>query len=397
MIKRNQARWIRVSSLTMVFFALGGCGAPGPDESSTSSTEELSGSPEAINIGFNGGPDQFAYFTEFWNSSSVQPGPRLCHTYLSWNVALQKPGQGAANEQGSRAFFEDWLAHAEGHCQEALVSFKSYPRSQGGTGNEAPSTTSPPSVDAFAKAFEAFRATKWAGWTGTFSFTPWNEPNNGAGSGDGLGRALSPDEAADYYLAMRHLCAEPGCKVAAGDLASNGGMVDDFQWNCPDDNVAPGSLCRQASYLDRYKNYIANHADDAAFKLGRGFRPEYFAFHPWHDVNDYLDAKDHCSTEKGCSTRALLKNLGGSWGGVKLWDTEIGVGQDGNPSVGDETQACGAAFLLRLTANLSRRITRIYYTRLHNGNPQLISGSTPRPAMKVLADRELRYPNGACF
>jgi hypothetical protein len=374
------------------------CGSSGSEDAATSQSEALAGSPEAITIGFNGGADQFAYFDEFRNASSAsQHQLRLCHAYPSWDVALQKPGQGSTSLPGSRAWLEDWLKQAEGHCDEALLSFKASPKSQGGTGNEDSATTNPPSVNDFTTAFAAFRATEWVGWSGAFSFTPWNEPNNGAGSGNGLGRALTPDEAAAYYLAMRHLCSPPGCKVAAGDLASNGGMVADFQWNCSDDNVAPRDLCAGASYLDRYKNYIANSADDAPYHLGQGFRPEYFAFHPWHDVNSYVDSKEHCTTEAHCATRALLKNLGGSWGGVKLWDTEIGVGHDGNPALDDEVQACGAAFLMRLSANVTNRITRVYYTRLHNGNPELIAGSTPRPAMKVLADRERTYTAAACF
>ena len=73
MSRIDQVVSIRVSSLAMVLSALVGCSSHGPDESSMSSTEELAGSPAAINIGFNGGADQFAYFTEFcvaWYSGS---------------------------------------------------------------------------------------------------------------------------------------------------------------------------------------------------------------------------------------------------------------------------------------------------------------------------------------
>ncbi len=375
--------------------ALLACGDSGIE----SSTDELAGHPDAIDIGFNGGPDQFAYYDEFLKTSTVpQKGPRICHTYPSWDVALQAPGHGSTALPGSRAWLEDWLAHAEGHCDEALISFKSYPKSEGGSGHEAPAMTSAPSVAEYTKAATAFVTTKWPKWTGKFAFTPWNEPNNGAKSGDGLGKELSPSEAAEYYLALRHLCGKHSCKVAAGDLASNGTMVADFHFNCPSDIVAPKDLCKEASWLDRYKNYLANHANDAPYKLGAGFRPEVFAFHPWYDVNDYVNSKTHCNTTEHCSTRALLENLGGSWSHVEIWDTEIGVGQDGEAALSDARQACGAAFLIRLTANLSARITRIYYTRMRGGNPALFTGTTSaRPAMKVLADRETQYTKTSCF
>ena len=346
-------------------------------------SDELAGNPQSIDIGFNGGSEQFAYMDDFIQAQGGPKGPRICHTYPLWDVALQAPGHGALSDPTSRAWLESWLAHAEGHCDEALMTFK-------GTSG------APPSVAAYTNAMKAFLSTSWKGWTGKFAFTAWNEPNNGAGSGDGLGTKLSPDRAAEYYLALRHLCGK-SCKVAAGDMASNGGMIDDFQWNCPNDNVAPNALCSKASWLDRYKNYIANHANDAPYHLGKGFRPEYFAFHPWYDVNGYLYSKEHCQDEAHCSTRALLKNLGGSWGGVKLWDTEVGLAQDGKPAIDDARQACGAAFLVRLTANLSARVTRVYYTRLHGGNPSLYAGNTKRHAFDVLAKRETKYGGAACF
>ena len=141
MIKNLRSSALRASVVSTAFFLFVGCGSTA-DDSSASDAQELAGSPNAINIGFNGGPDQFAFVDEFWNASSVHPGPRLCHTYPSWNVALQHPGQGSVTLPGSRAWFENWLRHAEGHCDEALVSFKSYPRSEGGNGNEPPHTTS---------------------------------------------------------------------------------------------------------------------------------------------------------------------------------------------------------------------------------------------------------------
>ncbi|HEY5937269.1 MAG TPA: hypothetical protein VIU61_21615, partial [Kofleriaceae bacterium] len=133
--------------------------------------EAVPGDPAALAIGFNAGyADQFDFFGDFYATS---PGPRLCHAYVSWNVADQPPGTGTIEDHASRAFIEDWLARAEGHCDEALISFKAMA--------EGPV----PGTSAFSAAFEKFVAIDWAastGFTGGFAFTPWNEPNNPAKS-----------------------------------------------------------------------------------------------------------------------------------------------------------------------------------------------------------------------
>jgi hypothetical protein len=85
--------------------------------------------------------------------------------------------------------------------------------------------------------------------------------------------------------------------------------------------------------------------------------------------------------------------MGGSWSGVRLWNTEDGIGQNG--ALGDREQACGAAFLLRLQM-ISNRVQRLYITRLHGGTDELLVGHMPRPAMNVLANREQTYPAGNC-
>ena len=367
-------------------------GSQGDDAQSLG--EDVTATAAAINIGFNGGPDQFDYFADFYGASTLHGEPRLCHTYLVWNVADQAASVGDAQSPGgSRAWFEYWLQKAQGHCDEALVSFQAHAKG------------APPSAGAFAKAFDAFLAQPWAtetGFTGRLAFTPWNEPDNPASSGNGLGQVIAPELAAEYYLAAEKACRAHGCKVAAGDFASNGSFWNDFEWNCADDNVAPHELCktasslntqhRAASYLDRYKDTIANQA--TAYGLPKGFRPPYFAFHGWHDANEYLNAGNHCGSYDDCATRRLLQSLGGSWGGVEIWDTEVGVDQDAAP-VSDAEQACGAAFLLRLTA-LSPRVRRLYYTRLHGGTGELLAGHTPRAALEVLAGRRTSYPAGHC-
>lgn len=383
-----------LSAATLLLTIVAACGGTAGDDAQ--SLGEALRSPAAIDIGFNGGPDQFDYFADFFGASTIHPGPRLCHTYVVWNIGQQPRAMGNANsDPGTRPWFEYWLHEAQGRCDEALVSFKAQASGDPPTGGDS---------GEFAKAFEAFLAQPWAadtGFRGTFAFTPWNEPNNPEGAGNGLGQVIAPELAAEYYLVAEKRCQAAGCKVAAGDLASNGTWWNDFEWNCADDNVAPRDLCRipsvmnaqghPASYLDRYKNTVANEA--RAYGLPDGFRPTYFAFHGWHDANEYLSAGSHCGSYGDCATRRLLQSLGGSWGGVRIWDTEVGVDQDAAP-ITDTEQACGAAFLVRLTA-LSPRIDRLYYTRLHGGTGELLHGHTPRLALGVLAHRDTSFP-GHC-
>lgn len=378
-------------ALALAGFAAG-CGAELDDTDEGAVESELAGDVRKLDIGFDGHADQFAYYDDFFDAATVMPGPRLCHGYVAWNIANQPPHAGDAGKQTDRAYLDNWLAKAEGHCDEALISFQAYDH-----GN-------PPSEAAFAAAFRNFVSADWAaetGFTGSFAFTPWNEPNNPADSGDGLGVAIDARLAARYYLAAERECRAQGCKVAAGDFASNGNMWNDFEWNCANDNVAPAQLCKTksgtnqsgapASYLDRYKNEIVNRASD--YGLPAGFRPEYFAWHGWHDSNQYLNVAGHCSTYGSCALRRILQSLGGSWSGVVLWDTEDGIGQTSAPD--DREQACGAAFLQRLVT-LSSRVHRLYITRLHGGVGQLLVGHTPRPALEVLARRERTYPAGNC-
>ena len=351
---------------------------PAVDEPPVEGPEETApGDPAALAIGFNAGyADQFDFFGDFYTVAA--PGPRLCHAYVSWNVALQPPNTGSIEDHASRAFIEDWLASAQGHCDEALISFKAMA--------EGPV----PSTSAFAAAFEKFVAIDWAattGFAGGFAFTPWNEPNNPAKSGNGLGLAIPPRVAARYYLVAERACRARGCKVAAGDFASNGSMWDDYKANCATADVAPAELCATASYLDLYKNEIVNGA--TALGLPVGLRPQYFALHGWHDSNRYLDAADHCGTYETCTLRRVLRSMRGTWDGVELWNTEDGIGQTSSPD--DDAQGCGAAFLVRLST-ISSRVRRLYITRLRGGPGQLFRADrTPRPAMTVLATRQRTF------
>jgi hypothetical protein len=366
---------------------LAACAGGGSDVDPTSASagSALAGKPDALDIGFNGGSGQFAYFHDFFNAKDAvtTAGPRLCHGYVPWNILARK-SDGDLVWPSQLHGLKTWLSAAQGECEEALISF------------QADAPQSPPSQHDYKLAFLAFVETDWAsetGFTGDISYTPWNEPNNKAGDGNGLGVRLPAETAATYYLTAAHVCASHGCKVAAGDFASNGDFWDDYEWNCADDDVAPGDLCNEkssentdgkgASYLDVYKNFIVHHAE--GYSLGASFRPAYWALHGWHDINEYMATGNRCGTYGDCVTRRLAKSLGGTWQHAEIWDTEVGVGQNQTYSAHD--QACGAAFLLDVST-IDSRVTRMYYTRLHGGGEQLVDGTTVRPALAVLARRD---------
>jgi hypothetical protein len=396
------------------------------------------GNPTNIRIGWNGGVDQFAYYADFFTKEAhyeeLKSGERYCHWYVPWDIACNPSDPTCADassapppvtmdcnaSEKSLPYLACWLGEAQGNCDEALISFQGH---------------GPAREDEihFENAFKIFLA--WAKSAGLdasyFAFTPWNEPNNPAGSGNALcragekngkpdcvdGRVIGPDEAAKYYLMAETACKAKGCKVAAGDFASNGGFWNDFEWNCAFDDVPEKDLCKEhskfdkgkhpkrASYLDRYKSYIFEHRNDKAYGLGDHFFPEYFAFHGWHDINEFLEKGILCTDYSNCVTRRLLQSLGGQWKRSEIWDTEAGVGQGKNPKTNaiytPKEQACGAAFLLDVTA-LDKRITRLYYTRLHNDDPKQVpqqlevAHETGGVAFNVIAARS-PYLAGQCW
>lgn len=367
------------------------------------SGQSIAEKAQSLNIGFNGPDRQLPYAKTFYAATNAyyrsigktsMPGTRHCHAYLSWDVATEPVNFGNRNQEGTRAWFEDWLKHAQGECDEALLTFKYIDGVSNGKGS--------PTTAAFEAAFELFQNLSWSytGWKGTFAFTPWNEPNNGARSGDGLGMPLDPRLAADYYLAIRKHCVPSSCLVAAGDFASNGHMGDDFIQRC---KHGVTELCTNATYMDRYKYYLATDASSYGLGNGSSFRPEIFAYHAWDDINDYINQTHNCDRVDNhrCTTWVLLNSLStDSWDKSEIWDTEVGAGQ--NPQTNPEpvTQACAASFLLRLTATASTRITRIYYTRPYENDGEHWSlfgpAGTTKPAFTVLANRDTEYapPNG---
>lgn len=357
-----------------------------------------------LNIGFNGadttGPDnQLPYIDRFFTATEAyyeqqlgrpMPGNRHCHAYVSWDVATYPAGSGSVTTQGSRAWFEQWLANYQGHCDQALITFKYVNKVSSGTGFPTPS--------AFEAAIVQFLNTSWAytGWTGTFAYTPWNEPNNGSPSGDGLRIVLDPHTAADYYLAIRKHCSpDQQCWVAAGDFGSNGHLGEGFVQNCANDR-AP--LCSNATYMDTYKHYLVLDAPAYGLAVGHEFRPELFSYHAWDDINDYINQNPNCNSlsDQNCTTYVLLNSLShNTWKFVQIWDTEAGAGQNPQTNPDPITQACAASFLLQLTAAAGPRIHRLYYTRAWEPDGKhwslFDSSGAEKPAFSVLADRNVAY------
>lgn len=375
---------------------------------------------QALNIGFNGADfsgsdDQLPYIDQFFTTTKAfyatlgkqMPGNRHCHAYVSWDVALEPTGSGSSTQQGSLVWLQDWLAAYQGHCDEALITFKwvngvtciYY------TGCALGTTQEPPHPVEVGNAVNAFIHATWPGWTGSFAFTPWNEPNNAAASGDGFtnGKTVGARTAADYYLAMRYYCVPSNnCSIAAGDFASNGNLWQNSEQNCNDDTA---SLCSNATYMDTFKHYLNN--DATAYGLPSGFRPEVFAYHAWSDANDYLKGNSNCTTvtTHTCVTwltyyafSTATHSGNSTWTGVKFWDTEVGIGQDHqSASPTNDAQAKAAAFMIDLTATVSSRFWRIYYTRVWEPDgaywSMFCSDGTTRQSLTVWANRETSYTN----
>ena len=391
-MKKISYRLLGCSSAFLVFLLLTALLPP------SANGQTIIRNAQSLNIGFNGPDRQLPYMTTFYVATNAyyhtigrtsMPGNRHCHAYLSWDIAEQSVGSGNIKKEGTRAWLEDWLKHAQGQCDEALLTFKYINGVSKGEGF--------PTAADFEAAFTMFQNISWAytGWTGTFAFTAWNEPNNGAPSGDGLSMLVDAKLAADYYLAIRKHCTPPSCSVAAGDFASNGHLGNGFVQNCARDATV---LCRNASYMDQYKYYLAKDAATYGLGSGTSFRPEIFAYHAWDDINDYIKQNPNCDSVKdhNCTTWVLLNSLSkDGWADTTIWDTEVGAGQNPQTNPDAITQACAASFLLRLTATASSRISRIYYTRPYENDGEhwslFTASGEPKPAFTVLAERDTSY------
>lgn len=356
-----------------------------------------------INIGFNGPKDQFPYTDQFYTATDAyyqtigrvsMPGNRHCHVYMSWDAATQQPGSGDVSKEGSRAWLENFLAAAQGHCDRVLISFKNI------SGVTVTSPNGYPMVTTYQTAVGEFLNTDWsyAGWTNgktAFDYTAWNEPNLASGGGDGYATIQIPAErAADYYLVLRAACTAANCgQIAAGDFGSNGSTAwEDFVQQCTNDVTTP--LCSNASYMDAYKHWIA--VDEMNYGLASSFRPEIFSYHGWDDINNYINSSSKCTDSQTCTIKAFFNAMNNSgWTGSALWDTEVAAGQNPESNPAAQLQGCAAAWLLNLTASTSSRFARIYYTQPWDSNGQYWSLFTStgaiKPAFTVLADRNISY------
>ena len=417
----------RFALLVLPLVGIVACGSGGEsgEISETESAALTASDPLKINIGFGGAalekgdPFQFDAIAEFFKKSPVN-GPKLCHRYLRWDLALDSEGE--ARDETSRLNWEDWLkgqkpeamGTVKNPCEEVLVSFKgsSYYTTKGKTKtlHKGPDPKGPAdNIDAcprcFGSAFRTFLQKYWklAGDHGmTLAFTAWNEPNNGALDGDGRGERLSPETAAEYYLVAKKICDESQyqCRVAAGDMASNGGMVDNFQHHCAADIGA--DVCKDATWLDAYKASIVKHATDYGFT--EKFRPPTWAYHAWQEINDFVYGvtDDPCGIDKNtktknndrCTTNLLTASLQGSWKSYDLWDTEVGVGQKKDKTVSYEEQGKGAGYLMRMSA--AAGVSRIYYQGVETGPWRITCGGQARPAYCVLVTRSTDFPSADC-
>ena len=431
-------RVLSLCALGMVLTAIAAAVVAVPQQAQARGRD--SGQVENLSIGFNGadfsGPDdQIPYISRFYRAeraSGIRDGlghaasrATLCHAYVSWDIGLEPSGSGSVTTpgaipvSGSRAWLQSWLQAYQGTCDQALITFKwiagvschYYTGCDNGTDVQA----APDPIEVGDSLREFLRAS-WPGWTGGFAFTPWNEPNNSGAVADGFtnGLVVPARSDADYYLAMRRSCTPSAhCEIAAGDFNSNGNHYEDFVQHCADDTTV---LCPEGSYLDTEKYYLAN--DATQYGLPAGFRPENFAYHAWADANDYLHhlqnpgSTTNCDsvTDPLCVTRLTADAFSAehdpanaSWSRVRLWDTEVGVGQNGNTfdtSPTNDQQAQTAAFLLDLTKTVSDRFDRLYYTRAWEPDGQwwslFCSNGAPKPSLAVWVERATSFtPTGS--
>lgn len=400
------------------------------------------------------GVDDGASYEKFRALTTSATQPRRCHIYTYWNIANVPfpPGVPDATGAQNQADLKTWLTGAgKADCDEVLVTFKGAGR-KNAAGD--PVREDPPPSEAYKTSFGDFLTMALsldAGyWRGRLSFTAWNEPNNPALGGNGLDEQLSPEKAAEYYLIAQNICNEKskGCAqydnaglVAAGDFATNGSMGEftdpnggsagSIAVNCHNDEALEdgGLKCGSRSsynpngwgpsYLDRYKFYIASHVAGYS-NLKSGWRPHYWAYHPWHDVNSYIDSNASCPDYEHCTTRRLLASLTDSWGSADIWDTEISVGQqngtleaDARPRIhsdqegqialrsdkegwisepkamfDSQTKPCGEAFLAQLT-KLSPRVRRLYYMFYGYSNGALLTAGNPQPPPLATLERTI--------
>ncbi|HEY8144926.1 MAG TPA: hypothetical protein VIG06_19740 [Kofleriaceae bacterium] len=326
--------------------------------------------PEPLMIGIASGHPGFLHHPDletFFESSTGERHFRMGHMYVPWNVALEPSDR--------RDELEEWLAAAAEHQLEPLIVF-----GPERTVPDGPFDSYRPTVDEFAAAFDAFRAT----WPAVDRFISWNEPNAPV-------TEVAPELAADYHMRIAERCGEE-CEVAAGNFRGMTSSDND------DLRMGPGGpdhpdCSAGGSYLDRYKCRLA----------AGGVHPAVWAFHPYLDGDRYRRLSFHCSDPQVCQTRVLMAQLSGSWSASEIWMTEAGA-LYASPSLAasEHEQACTGAFYLRLfeRPEWEGRVTRFYYFNWFGytddmGIVDKTEAHAPRAVFHQLRDRVTMY-DAAC-
>lgn len=394
----GRSRWM-AAVVTAGLLAAGGTAAWADAEPAATSEAQQT----ALEVGFNGRTEQIEMIGHFYGADADH-GPRLCQYYTGWDTAVHTDGE--PDHASGLAANVAWLEVAQSSgCDEVLISFKALSSAD----PEEEFDPEPPTPGEFEAAFTDYVELDWqalSGYSGDFAFAAWNEPNLNATAGNGYpppspgaDSVIGPRLAAQYYLAATSVCETRGCTVAAVNFGSNGGHWVDYMTNCKEAAVPRDQHCDEPSvhnttglppsYLDSYRNEIANAAPD--YGLPTGFRPEVVAYHGWSDTNAYLTGVRTCTGYDDCLLDRVLFAFRGTWAGAEIWNTEDGVGQPGfftHEEMTDDRQADGMAHMLEL-AESTPRYTRLYYTHIIGSPSRLLiedeSGQLQeRPALTLL-------------
>ena len=131
----------------------------------------------------------------FGNSFYRRLGVQAGRMIVPWDAAVHS---------ATRARVAAWLAAAEADGVEPFIAFSRLPGDP----------VAAPPVDAYRRAFEAFRDA----FPEVRDYTPWNEENHPAQP-----TFNRPARAAAYYEVVRDDC--PGCKVVAADVLDTRGSL----------------------------------------------------------------------------------------------------------------------------------------------------------------------------
>ena len=173
----------RIPMTLVLLSSIAACAAPASEDVASLGEQSHASfaHPHAFDVGANEWTSELAPFEQFRVASGAPANePRLCHVYTYWDIVHHDPAGG--DQTHTLHGLVQWMAQAAPSCDEILVTFQ---------GPQQKGAEAPPSVAQFESSFVAFaRLTDpgqaLASWKGTLSYTAWNEPNNKAGTGNGL-------------------------------------------------------------------------------------------------------------------------------------------------------------------------------------------------------------------